>query len=765
MMIKFFNNFSLKRKNIIIILAMVLFSILISVIVLGVLNIKNFRNNLETKIEAVAKVVGDNTVVAVDFGDKEAGQKIIDSLNAIPEVVAAVIYHKDGREFVSFKNEPQASFTSLKYQDVNSLYEGDYLYIREDVGYYDEKSATLFVIASTRKLNDRIVGYLMFSSILMVGIFVVAAVLGSWLTKKITSPILILAHTAETISAKGDYSIRVKKKNNDEIGILYDSFNDMLDRIAAKDLEIRKLNESLEDKVLERTLDLVKAKEQAENARQAAELADRAKSTFLANMSHEIRTPMNAILGYSRLLMKMSRDETKREYLQIVQTSGKNLLALINDILDLSKIESGKLNLVYKPINIDYIVNEIQNIFKIKKEKKEIDFIISVRGEIPAGLLMDESRLRQILFNVVGNAVKFTDEGYVKLAVSREESEAYPGKIHMVFNVEDTGIGIREDDIESIFDAFEQQKNQSAQYGGTGLGLAITKRLVEIMNGEISLISTVGIGTVFTIRLKDIEVSEDCAVTSPVSIAVTQSISFKGNRILLVEDNHYNLKLVHAILEDKDIAVTEAVNGKDALEKLKILKPDLILMDLKMPVMDGYQTTSIIKSDTRLKNIPLIAFTADIMKDGLKRITDIGCNGFLPKPIDESKLTAELMKHLEYTQREDKETKKIGGLKDNAGKGVWDISQLSPESLAVLSEELTGPLSLRWKQLGDSMLLDDWVGFANTVEKLGERHNAPLLTDYGKHIVGNVTHLNIVELKKTIKKFPEIVDIFREGGT
>jgi signal transduction histidine kinase/CheY-like chemotaxis protein len=756
-------NFSIKKKNITIILTVVLFSIVTTIAVPGIQNIRNFRKELTSRIASATKVIISNSVVAIDFEDKEHGEKILSSLEAIPEVSGAVIFDKNNKEFVCYKKEAEVPFGLIEHLQEDTRFESNYLYLSEKIRYKGEHLGTIYVIASTENLSKQIFNYLIFSLMLLVVVFLVAALLGARLSKSLTGPILNLADTAAVISSEGDYSIRVKKTGRDEIGTLYDSFNEMLEQIAARDTEIRKLNEGLEDKVAERTRDLLKAKEQAEKARRAAELADRAKSTFLANMSHEIRTPMNAILGYSNLLMKQVSDKKQREYLEIVQESGKNLLSLINDILDLSKIESGKLTLLYKPMAPYHFFSEIKNIFRIRTEEKGIRFIIEVDPDIPPGLLMDETRLRQILFNVVGNAVKFTQKGRVKLSAKRKASKQHAGKINLLFKVADTGIGIPEGQQEDIFKAFEQQKDQGFQYGGAGLGLAITRRLVEIMNGTISVSSQVNKGTTFTIELRDIEISTlHIDAVSP--MPSTERLRFDGANVLLVEDNVYNFKLVQAMLEEKHIRVEGAVDGKEALEKLKHFTPHLVLMDMKMAGMDGYEATKIIKTDDQLKHIPVIALTASAMKKSRQKVKEAGCSGFLAKPIDENQLFAELMKYLPYQEEEEKETASKADKMD-VEKEEIDLSHLSPEALSEIVTVLSTQLMEQWHHLGESMLLDEWKQFGTKIKTLGETHNADFLEDYGRHIIENVEHLNVTELKKTIKHFPEVVETLKRSQT
>ncbi len=381
-----------------------------------------------------------------------------------------------------------------------------------------------------------------------------------------------------------------------------------------------------------------------QKAKIEAEKANRAKSEFLANMSHEIRTPMNSILGFSQLLIGKLENPQLNSYIEAISSSGKSLLGLINDILDLSKIEAGKLELEYDAVNPHSIFEEVKQIFAFKVKEKGLDLILHVDETIPKGLVLDEIRLRQVMVNLVGNAVKFTESGQITIAAEAEEHEEDTSKMNLIFSVRDTGIGISEEQQQLIFEAFRQQAGQSTRkYGGTGLGLAITKRLVEMMNGNISVESNEGNGSIFRVKLYDIDIASTIAFDKEDSSLETK-ISLKDLKILIVDDIELNRKLVREYLGDNNLDIYEAEDGKQAIYIAEEIIPDLILMDMKMPVMDGYEATRRIVSMQKLSHIPIIALTASAMKGDEDKILNIGCKAYLPKPVDKFALLNQISK-------------------------------------------------------------------------------------------------------------------------
>jgi two-component system, NarL family, sensor histidine kinase EvgS len=486
--------------------------------------------------------------------------------------------------------------------------------------------------------------------------------------------------------------------------------------------------------------------EELKKAKDIAENISKQKSEFLANMSHEIRTPMNSVIGFTEILEKEITNPVHKEYLNSIKKGGNALLRIINDILDLSKIEAGKLEIRNESLNPTNLFLEIESIFHSKIISKNISFIVDIDKTIPKYIIIDGVRIRQVLFNLIGNAIKFTQKGHVKLKVENVYKDNIKSKIDLIFSVEDTGIGIDEKNLETIFNAFEQQENHDvAKYGGTGLGLAICTKLIKMMNGEIKVESQKNKGSTFTVIFRDIPVSsmEDEVVSSKLKAS---NIMFEKAVILVVDDVLENRKLVQASLKDYDIDLIMAENGKEAIELLKNINVNLILMDLRMPVMDGYEAATILKNDERLKNIPLIALTASVMGKDLEKVSKYGFDGYLRKPVILDDLIEELAKYLKYQSVNN-------DIKEEKNNKIIDL-----EKLKVVINKLENEFKQEWlniKDGGDFSLIEE---FAIKLNELALNEEIYLLENYSKELIKNVESFDIEKVDYLMNTYLELIE-------
>ncbi len=469
---------------------------------------------------------------------------------------------------------------------------------------------------------------------LILALLLVSAAISRFTIKLLVRPLALLQEGISEARAGRLKKIQVSR-TGDEIEYLGESFNQMISSIESSQAQVREYQELLEERILQRT-------EQLETALRSALAASQAKSEFLANVSHELRTPMTGVIGMLDLALDSGLPIEQRDQLSTAQSCAHSLLALLNDLLDLSKADAGRMVLEEIPFEVRKLISDTVRTHAVNARDKGVEMTWAVEPAVPKAVVGDPLRFRQILANLLSNAVKFTDKGQVRLTATLAQS---PGTQSKPFRVEikvtDTGAGIAKEKHQVIFEKFTQADGSiSRRYGGTGLGLAITKKLTELQGGTISLESEEGHGSTFVVAIPfaPAPVEKRRTAESSPRLEPPPATIRRSGQILLVEDNLINQKVVLSLLHKRGYSVDVAGNGLEALRRLEERPYHLILMDIQMPLLDGLETTRRIRSDRRFDSLPVIAMTAHAMNGDRERCLEVGMNGYLAKPVDHKHL-------------------------------------------------------------------------------------------------------------------------------
>jgi two-component system sensor histidine kinase EvgS len=747
---RYLNGLPIRHKLLLLTGVVTVLALCLAVIAISRANWDLYRSLLLKNALAQAELLAASSIAPLTFDFPEEAQKNLEPLKNIPSIAAVWVFDTDKQLYARYYRNDSFIEVPFLTDGETFRYQGNQLIIQKMLETEDTPTlGKLVLVNDLQPFYKSLESVWFFTALAALLGMIGGYLLFHWGQRLITEPVITLTNVMNRVRSNHDYTLRILPKSRDELGELAHGFNDMLTQIQKRDQRLEQYNRDLAQAVDERTHELALTMQGLREARDRAEQANQAKSRFLTNVSHELRTPLNAILGFAEILKQQTRQSLENKYLEIIGNSGKTLLNLINEILDLARIESGKIQLDYHSVNLQRVVQNVSSFFTPKAEEKKLQLNIELAEDLPQAIVTDENRLQQILVNLLGNAIKFTIEGHVTLRLEVEWHSAH--KLDLRISITDTGIGIAEGEQERIFHAFEQQSQQSQnEFGGTGLGLTITKNLVDLMNGDIQVFSKANLGSCFSVTLYDLEVLDHNEANKQTEEFLTEdSVLFAPARILIVDDLALNREIFKAYLGNYPFGVIEADNIEQFTEILSKHKPDLVFIDLKITDFNDEMLLRNLEAVKQLKRVPVVGVIAQSIQQDTENLCCC-CDSYIAKPITRNALLRCLADFLPH---------QIIQIKNDDG--LYAHVQHEAQTISVELQQALRRYYPIWQNLNELSAINSVEEFASEVLQLAQAHDCAALEDWALRLQEQASSFDIVNIPDTLREFEQFLELER----